>query len=299
MYNNKTKTIIMGQFKSRFFSLSLLCVAAFAMHSTHAQTNWKASAGAQLTFAELNANDDNINSNMEFGGGLLLGVSYGLNDNWSIHSGIGLSYLRTSNGFSSYQDAMDTTDIENEDFEFRYRLNGYSEEQRSMLLSIPIAVQYESSGVQTRFYSKVGASVNLFLGATSHGKANQLSTSGYFERFNAELTVPRFAGFGTFDDIEFSENDIDIKNSFNAFLEIGVKDKVGSGWMYFGIFAEYGLNNLLENNNSSLIEYNQNTPLDFINNSSLNASNQISGNALFDEVTLNMAGLRIRYEFGL
>lgn len=289
----------MSQFKSRFLSVSILCIAVLAIHSTQAQSDWKVSTGAQLSFAELNAENDNLNSNVEFGGGLLLGISYGLNDNWSIHSGVGLSYLKTSNSFSSYQDAVNATDMENEDFEFRYRLERYSEEQQSTLLSIPVAIQYESGGVQTRFYSKVGASVNLFLGATSQGEADQLITSGYFERFNAELTVPRFAGFGTFNDIEFSENDVDIKNSFNAFLEIGIKENVGSGWMYFGVFAEYGLNNLLENNNSSLIEYNQNTPLDFINNSSLNASNQISGNKLFDEVTLNMAGLRIRYEFGL
>lgn len=289
----------MTQFRSRFFSLSLLCIALLAMHSTQAQSSWKASVGAQMSFAELQADNDDLNTNMEFGGGLLLGVSYGVNENWSIHTGVGLSYLRTSNSFSSYQDALNATDIENEDFEFRYRLEGYSEEQRSALLSIPVAVQYESSGAQTRFYSKVGASVNLFLGASSQGEADQLTTSGYFERFNAELTAPRFAGFGTFNDIEFSESDIDIKNSFNAFVEIGIKENVGSGWMYFGVFAEYGLNNLMENNNTSMIEYNQNTPLDFINNSSLNASNQISGNALFDKVMLNMAGLRIRYEFGL
>ncbi len=289
----------MGQFKNRFFALTVLCISFLGMHSTYAQTNWKASVGGQMTLTDLQSDSGNMNSNVEFGGGLLLGISYALNDNWSIHSGAGLTYLRTGNTFASYQDAVDTRDLENEPFEFRYRLEGYSEQQRSMMLSVPVAVQYESSGTQTRFYSKVGASVNLFTGATSHGEADQLTTSGYFERFNAELTAPRFAGFGTFEDIEFAESDLDINNSFNAFLEIGIKENIGSGWMYFGVFAEYGLNNLLNNNNSSIIEYNQAAPLDFINNSSLNAANQISGNALFDKVTLNFAGLRIRYEIGL
>jgi hypothetical protein len=39
--------------------------------------------------------------------------------------------------------------------------------------------------------------------------------------------------------------------------------------------------------------------MDFVNNSSLNASLQSSGNALMDELSLNIIGLRIKYEFGL
>jgi hypothetical protein len=169
-----------------------------------------------------------------------------------------------------------------------------------MLLSIPVGVQYESDGNQTRWYAKAGASVNIFMSPTSQGSANTLTTSGYFERFNAELTAPRFAGFGTFNDIEFSENDLDIKNSFNAFFEIGIKERFGvDQWIYFGVFVEYGLNDLLESNGSSLIDYNTGAPMDFVNNSSLNASLQSSGNALMEELSLNIIGLRIKYEFGL
>jgi len=70
-------------------------------------------------------------------------------------------------------------------------------------------------------------------------------------------------------------------------------------YSYLDLFAEYGLNNLLESNTSSLIDYNTNTPLDFINNSSLNSSVQSSGNSLFEDINLTLIGLRISYELGL
>jgi len=167
-------------------------------------------------------------------------------------------------------------------------------------LSIPLAAQYESNGDQTRFYGKAGASINIFINPTSEGNASNLSTSGFFESTNAELTAPRFAGFGTFNPIEFNKNDIEINNSINASLELGVKNKTGDNrWIYIGLFAEYGVNDLLDTTNESLIDYNTNTPLDFINNSSLNSSVQSSGSSFFEEVNLNIIGLRIRYEIGL
>lgn len=298
MYNKQNPIVPMSQFKRRLLRLPLLSIALLGMYSSYAQSDWKASVGGQMSFAELRADESTLNTSTDPGAGFNLGISYGLNESWSLHSGIGISYIETSNNSSNYSDQAAATDFEGENFEFRYRLENYSERQKSTMLSIPVGVQYESKGSQTRFYSKAGASVNVFLSPKVEGRANRLTTSGYFERFNAVLTAPAFAGFGTFDEIQFSENDLDIKNSFNAFLEIGVKEKFGSNnWVYIGLFAEYGLNDLLENNNSNLIEYNQNTPTDFINNSSLNST---IGNApLFDKVTLNMIGLRVKYEFGI
>jgi outer membrane protein W len=300
MNTNKTKSKKMSLLKKRVLRLSLLSMALTFMCSSFAQSDWKASVGAQLYFAELKAENGLLDTDYNPGVGVNLGIAYALNENWSINSGLGLSYIETSTSIGNYSDQVDAVDMEGENFEFRYRLDQYSEYQKSMMLSIPIAVQYETKGNQTRFYSKIGASVNLFLDAKSQGEANTLITSGYYERFNAELTVPRFAGFGTFENIEFSERDLEINNSFNAFLEVGVKENFGAGrWIYFGLFAEYGLNDLLENKGTSLIDYNTNMPTDFINNSSLNASRQTNGAAFFDKVTLNIIGLRVKYEFGI
>ncbi len=286
-------------FKKYYFPLAIFLVFT-GMQLGYSQQEWKASIGGQFSFSELKVSDNQfISSGSRPSIGLNLGISRALNQSWSIHSGIDVSYVQTGTSILNYSDSVAAVDMEGEDFEFRYQLKEYSEQQESMLLSIPIALQYESNGSQTRFYSKLGASVNVFINPTTEGSASNLTTSGYFERFNGVLTAPRFAGFGTFDEIEFAESDLDIKNSFNVFLEIGIKENFESGWVYLGFFAEYGLNNLLESNNSSLIEYNQNRPLDFINNSSLNSSRGTNNPPLFDKLNLNVIGLRIKYEFSI
>jgi len=290
----------MNLFKLNSLSLTAIFIL-LGLQIGQAQQEWRAAVGGQFYFAELAASEQGtFRSGSEPSVGLNLGVSRGLNDNWSIHSGIGVSYIQTRNSFDNYSDVENTTDLEGEPFEFRYALTNYSEKQQSMLLSIPISVQYESSGSQTRFYTKLGASANFFLGSTSTGSASDLTTSGFYERFNGELTAPRFAGFGQFNDIEFSQQDADISNSYNLFLELGIKEQiVPNHWLYVGVFVEYGLNDLSNNNGSSLVQYNQNQPMDFINNSVINAANQATGNAFFDKMNLTMAGVRLYYDFGL
>lgn len=297
---NKTKTLSMSHINKRIQQLSLVTIAIFAMNYSVAQSDWKASVGAQFSLTQLNADSQTFNTNTEPGAGINLGISYALNDSWSIHSGVGLNYLESSSSISNYSDRVNAVDMEGESFEFRYQLNNYSEIQRNTVLSIPIAIQYESKGSSTRFYSKIGASANFFVGSKSNGKASELNTSGFYERFNGELTAPRFAGFGNFQNIEFAENDLELNNSFNLFFEIGIKESFGTdNWFYLGVFAEYGLNNILTNDRSSLVEYNSNTPLDFINNSSFNASRISTGSSLFENANLNIIGLRFKYEFGI
>jgi len=300
MNNHQMIKIDMKLLKKNVLHNLLLFITLTTMCSSFAQSNWRGSVGTQLYFAYLNTDNGALDTNYEPGIGINLGVSYTFNETWSIHSGLNVSYLETSTSTRNYSDQVDAIDIEGEDFEFRYRLNNYSENQKSTVLSVPVAFQYESKGGQTRFYTRLGASVNVFLSPTSEGQASRLTTSGFFERFNGELTAPRFAGFGTFEDVDFAENDLEINNSYNAFIEIGIKERFGSNtWIYLSLFAEYGLNNLIENNNSSLIDYDQNAPIDFINNSSLNTSIQTSGTALFEDVTLNIIGFRVKYEFGI
>ncbi|MDP5077223.1 MAG: hypothetical protein NWQ19_03965 [Nonlabens sp.] len=288
----------MSLFNKFSMTLALACIT---MQLGSAQQQWRAYAGSTFYFAELNADGQSgVKSVSEPSAGINLGIAAGLNDNWSIHSGLGISYIQTGNTVGSYRDVENTTDQEGESFEFRYNLTNYEEKQQSVLLSIPVSVQYETSGNQTRFYSKLGASANFFVGSKSTGSANSLVTSGYFERFNGELTAPRFAGFGTFENIEFTDKDLEIKPSYNAFVELGVKEQITTGhWLYIGAFVEYGLNDLSDNQGSSLIQYNQNQPIDFINNSVLNASNQTTGEPFLGKINLMMIGLRINYDFGI
>lgn len=302
MYNQQIETNVKSLLKRRFLELQVCSIVLLlGMYTSNAQEAWKVAAGGQFYFSQLSTSGaTSIESGYEPSGAITLGISRAFNDNWSLHSGVNFSYLQARSSIGQYSDTQNTMDTEGERFEFNYALANYSEKFQSSVVSVPLGVQYESNGSQTRFYVKLGGSANFFTSSKSTGQANNLTTSGYYERFNATLTAPRFAGFGTFNDIEFTKNDVEIENSYHAFLELGVKEQLTTGnWIYVGIYAERGLNNLAINNGTSLVQYNQNMPLNFINNSLLNASNQATGKSFVEEVNLNTIGVRIYYEFGI
>lgn len=274
-------------------------VIFLSLQTTYGQSDWSVSVGGQFAIAELEVNNSTFSSNSQPGTGLLLGVSYAINEQWSLNSGVGFSYLESTTTISRYTDTQTSVDIEGEEFEFRYQLDGFRERQKTTILSIPLTVQYESKGV-TRFYGRLGASYNLFLGSDSEGEATSLNTTGFFERFNGELDSPKFAGFGSFSDIEFSEQEFELENSINATLELGVKQQIiDSQWIYIGFFASFGINDIHKTEKESLVEFNTTNPTDFIINSSLNAIDQSTGKSFLEKANLNLIGVRLRYEFNL
>ncbi len=275
---------------------AIISILSFYLGSS--QSNWNIAIGSQFQLTTLKADSDFLNESSGSSAGINLGISYSLNKNWSIHSGAGLIFIQSRNDLGNFNDQENAQDLEGENFEFRYNFINYIEEQKHVVLSIPLAVQFETNGTSTRFYSKLGGSVNLFLDSTAEAKANGFSTTGFFDRFNAELDTPMFAGFGNFDRITFAEQDVDLKSSINALIEFGIKQNLSHNhWIYIGLFADFGLNNIVESNDKSLIEFNSNNPTDFIANSLLNARNKTTNQAFLDKLFLNTIGVRLTYKF--
>lgn len=274
-------------------------VALLVSFNSSAQSDWSAAVGGQFGFSKLDAQNSNFTSGTEPGVGLLLDVSYALSSHISIQSGLGYSYLQSGATLATYKDQQAAIDVEGEPFDFNYSLSNYSETQQMGALIIPLTVQYETSG-DTRFYARTGVSYTAFMNPTVKAKATDLNTTGYFERFNATLDRPLFAGFGSFDDIAFSKQDLVINNSINATLEMGVKEKMGTGqWLYVGAFVDYGLTDLKKETSTSLVSYNSQMPTDFIINSSLNAVDQSTNRPFTDSINFFMVGLKLRYAFDL
>lgn len=272
-------------------------LGGLSLPTAMAQSPWHGSIGVQSSLTELRSDDALIENDQSASGALNLGLGYALNDSWSIHSGVGIGYLNNNASLLNYSGIQNAVDLEGEAFEFRYTLSRYSEDQRYTVVSIPLAVQYETAGA-TRFYARAGASYNIFVTSEAEARANSLTTTGYFEQLNAELEGPRFAGFGTFEDIAFAKQDVDIKNAVNATLELGIKQRVAAKhWLYLGFFVETGLNNLLNSNGESLLQYNRESPTDFRVNPSLNATDQGSGNALLKDAKFRSFGLKFWYSF--
>ncbi len=275
----------------------IVFLGGLSLPTAMAQSPWHGSIGFQYSLTELRSDNALIESDQSTGGALNLGVGYALNDSWSIHSGVGIGYLKNNASLLNYSGIQNAVDLEGEAFEFRYTLTGYSEDQRYTVVSIPLGVQYETAGA-TRFYARAGTSYNIFVTSEAEAGANSLTTKGYFEQINAELEGPRFAGFGTFEDVKFAKQDVDIKNAVNATLELGIKQRVAAKhWLYLGFFVETGLNDLLTSNGESLLQYTRESTTEFRANPSLNATDQNSGNALLENAKFRSFGLKLWYSF--
>ena len=256
--------------------------------------------GGQVQLSTLDAVGVAVSSDLGQGGGAGILVDLGLqfNDHWSLHTGVGYSLFQSRMELGDIRGSEDTVDGEGENFTFNYDLDSYTERQEFGVVSIPLHLQYEGSG-STRFFVRGGASYNIITGATQQGSVGRLETNGFFPRFNGTLTAPAFAGFGTYENLEFGERDLDLDSSINLSLETGVKQMLQSGSsIYVGLFIEHGLNDVSgDDQGGSFLSYNAANPTAFINNGVFDSNVQGNRPAV-DEARLFYAGVRLRYQWG-
>ncbi len=283
----------MNNLKTKLLSLSTgLLIAACGMAQ-----DFQITASAQFQLARINVDNSQFNTNTNPGAGVELGFNYKLSDTWSINSGVGVAYQQSQSAVSKVSNSQNAIDLEGEDFRFDYTLSNYTETQQFTTVTIPLTIQFETQGY-TRFYTRVGAAYQLLTGVKQDSRAQQLTTSGYFDRFNATLTAPAFAGFGTYNNIEFEQQDFDFKNSINATLELGIKEPMGNDYLYIGGFVEYGLNDIIEDTPGvGALSFNSNNPTDFLSNGNY-ASVDRNGQAFVGKARLFFTGVRLRYQFG-
>ncbi len=228
------------------------------------------------------------------GGGVAFGVNYHLSPNLSLNSGAGVSLLNIQKSINTLSGSQMATDEEGENFEFQYTVDNYIESSRFGALNIPLTIQYESLE-HTRFFVRAGASYTIPFAGKSSTEASQLTTTGFYERFNATISEPRFAGFGEFNDINFQNQDVDIKGSINLVFEAGIgirKKFMSNKLIYASFFAEIGLNDIREKSTNGLLTYNTESPTDFITTSVLNATNS----PINDKTKLFLVGIRLRVD---
>lgn len=254
------------------------------------------SAGGIFTKAnyELSKGDSKTDNGFQVG----IGYRYYLNENWSLGSGVEYQYFDSHIFSKNLSDKYQTQDMEGDAFEFRYSADDYRENQNAQYLSIPINVQFETSG-ETAWYANLGGKVGFNLSAEYETKIKQLNTSGYYEQWNVELFDPRFMGFGTWNEVNSGKKDLELKTLFMLTAETGVKQKVSEkSNIYIGLYLNYGLNDLKEEStNQNAIQYNVNQPNEFMFNSFLNSSESI-GNPYSEKLNLMSFGVKLNWAWG-
>ena len=222
--------------------------------------------------------------------------SYYFNDNWSIGLGVEYQSYQSSIDFKNLSGSYTTTDYDNESFQFRYAAQNYNESQKIGKVNIPLTVQYETTTGKYRFYALTGLKVGFTTNATSQTNISTLSTSGYYPQYDAELFDPEFMGFGTFNNIKTTKQDLDTKIVWSTTLESGIKHYLNENHaIYVGLFFDIGLNSIVNSkqkvSKEEVVMYPSGTSPVVLQ------YNAISNSGYSEKMKLSSFGLKIRYAF--
>ncbi|WP_417444116.1 outer membrane beta-barrel protein [Joostella sp.] len=260
---------------------------------TNAQENkheFSVNGGSTINLVSHGLNNDDTRSKL----GAIVGISYGyyINDNWSIGVGVDYQTYRSSISFDNVNERYNTTDFDGDPFQFRYNVKNYKENLEIDNLNFPITIQYETSKGNTRFYALGGVKAGFILNSTYQTNIEQLETSGYYEQYDALLNDPKFMGFGTFEDVDISNQDLDTKMAWYSTFEVGIKHYLNKkNAFYVGLFFDTGLNSILSQKKGEVIEYPTNeSPVILKYNSVTQSENS-------EKLRFSAFGFKVRFAF--
>jgi hypothetical protein len=175
----------------------------------------------------------NLFSNKKFGLGLVFGVKYS-----------SLSSTVTLDNFS--QDKVLNREIDEgivrDNFEFYADIKGYKSTSTLSYLQVP--VYFRETFTLSRgcaWFLEEGVNLGYGLKGRTENTINQLNTRGYFPEANVSIDDINFRGFGSWNNISFSDNN-KLNFAVDVHLETGVKVYFGSFYVvYIGIYADYAL----------------------------------------------------------
>ena len=278
--------------------LIMLLLLFGATGSSYCQSKNEVSFYVKGAFSKLDYEVLQDKNDMENGLSIGAGYSYYLSENWSIGTSAELQYMESSASLAAVEDAYTSVDTEGEEFEFRYRLEEFRENQYVYFLNLPVKVQYETGDI-IRFYAAAGAKLGLVLQSEYDAEASAFTTSGYYPQYDAELNDPHFAGFGDFGAMNTSKKELDLQTNLVLNLETGVKFMLENDQaLYMGLFVDYGLKDIKpEVDQANLIAYNTEDPMNFMNSSLLTSVKNTEATPYVNEVKTLAFGLKIQYAF--
>ncbi|MDR0661638.1 MAG: PorT family protein [Prevotellaceae bacterium] len=272
----------------------LACSALSAQEkmSKHEVSAWGAGGLSTLNYSP------EVGDSKKGGGGPFgIGYNYHLSTQWSIGSGVELSFYNAKTEIDNLSDAYAANDGQY-DFEFRTVVSNYEEKQKATFLNIPLTVKYQTMG-KYKFYASGGIKLGIPISSKYEIEKSTLKNTGYYPQWNIELTNQEFMGFGSFTRKDIKD-DLDLKFSCMLTVEAGMKWNLQKSFsLYSGIFFDYGLNNITKYNGKHLVAYNTDNPEQFRMNGALlsEITSGINSVKLVDKVVPMVLGLKIQIAY--
>ncbi|GHS85213.1 hypothetical protein FACS1894201_04670 [Bacteroidia bacterium] len=235
-----------------------------------------------------------------------LGVGVGLDYNLSLGKRLLLSTgaeMHTFNRKLSGADlsgATDATDATRTNFEFRYALSDYKEQQQLLLLQIPVMFHFLIGKYPEKqcIMFGIGAKIGVPMSFTYKSQATDIHAAGYYLPEGALYDKQTFMGFGDFKTNDQSSS-IAAKVSVSASVDLGMRWTLENNNKFFlGVYLDYGLTNLLTDDKGSMIDYNATSPTTYAAKSVLISKNGAAGNPYVKDVKTTAIGVKMAFTFG-
>lgn len=279
---------------------SCYCITILAQSSVIRQSKHEFSIDVGGGLSSLQYKIASGNMSKSLGGMVGIGYRNFINQNISIGVGVEFPLYRNKVSMDSIPISSMATDMDGTVFEFKSRINNYSENQNVMYVNIPLMVQYQSKH-KNRFYVATGLKVCFPSKGKYEINGMNVKNSGYYEYENIEYSSPKFMGFGTFENLSKTDT-INLKTAFMLSLEAGIKWKLNKeNSLYTGVYLDYGLNDILKRDQEvNFIEYNTLLPKNFGINSILTSQylqDKENIKLVSGKVTPIAIGIKIRWAF--
>lgn len=224
-------------------SLAAICflLAANAVKAQQQEFSIALGGGIQGIHYSLQHGDASLKPGFQLG----FGYMKNLRTRWGVRTGVEAGFYQSKATLNpNSQFTSNETDSENSAFEYRIRANGYREEQKVWVVSIPLMLQFHPAFNTNGFYAQLGIRLGIPVSKKYAASADQLVATGYYPDFNVEITDLPVHGFGTQNGWK-GQGEYELKPDWSAAAEAGWKFKLSANnSLYAGLYIDYGLNNI-------------------------------------------------------
>lgn len=239
------------------------------------------------------------------GGHFGIGYKYFFNRNLGLVTAVEMSPYNSNCIVNKLSIKYQTTDKDGEVFEFHSDITDYRENQKVVMLQIPIMLQFQV-GKKHQFYVAAGGKIGFPIALSNYnGSIVRIYNEGYYEFENYTYTSQHeFLGFGYYSLLE-NKGNLNLKTAFFVSVDFGAKWKLSEKiFLYTGLYFDYGLNNIYKKTDKpkNFVEYNSNNPSDIIVNGIMNSQYTENGTDyknFMSKLSPLAAGIKICLTFGI
>ncbi|GHT65558.1 hypothetical protein AGMMS50239_25590 [Bacteroidia bacterium] len=236
-----------------------------------------------------------------YGGTTGLGYTRFFNDFIGIGTGFEIGYYTAQTTIAQFSDKYSAFDKE-DNFEFRYTVDGYSEKQNLWAVNIPLMLHLQLPLLHDDHlcYVALGGRVGFPVRSEYNSSASTYTTSAYYPQYDVLLESPASQGLGVFHNRKYKD-ELKFHTMYMLSAELGMKWLISNQFsLYTGVYFDFGSHDIYKNKQYEyFLKYSADKPAALPNQSILksrsNQDNHIDSFA--GKVLPNALGIKIRLAF--